>query len=199
MVSPEQLFNQNQKLVYYCMKGLNIPASWYEDCIQEGMLELWRVCQGFDVDKGYKIATYAVPCIRGAIMRFHREKISTIRVPGSMWEEGRAGEVQIGSLDALVDTEKSEGTTFGDLIPAEPDFYPNLFEDTIDDFLNTIPPSVYHDVAEEVLYGLAFGEKLTQKELAEKYGQSQPTISRLTEKAKRKFKEFLNSIDKGGE
>lgn len=199
MVSPEQLFNQNQKLVYYCMKGLNIPSAWYEDCIQEGMLELWRVCQGFDVDKGYKFATYAVPCIRGAIMRFYREKISTIRVPRGMWEEGRAGEVQIGSLDALVDAEKSEGTTFGDLIPAEPDFYPNLFEDTIDDFLNTIPPSVYHDVAEEVLYGLAFGEKLTQKELAEKYGQSQPNISRLTKKAKRKFKEFLNSVDKGGE
>lgn len=177
------------------MKGLNIPPNWYEDCIQEGMLELWRVCQTFDTDKGCAFATYAVPCIRGAIMRFCREKISTIRIPKEIWYSGQAGEIQIGSLEALVDVDKSEGTTFGDLIPAKPDFYSNLFEDTLDDFLNTIPPSIYHDVAEEVLYGLAFGEKPTQKELAEKYGQSQPNVSRLSSRAIRNFKEFLNSID----
>lgn len=177
------------------MKGLSIPSAWREDCIQEGMLELWRVCRTFDTDKGCTFATYAVPCIRGAIRRFCREKTSTIRIPRGIWDSGRVDEVYIGSLDALVDVDKSEGTTFGDFIPAEPDFYPNLFEDTIDDFLNTIPPSIYHNVAEEVLFGLAFGEKPTQKELAEKYSQSQHNISKLTNKAIRKFKEFLNSID----
>lgn len=199
MVPPKQLFDENQKLVYYCMKSIQVPSLYYEDCVQEGLLELWRVCQTFDVDKGYKFATYAVPCIRGAIQRFCREKISTIRIPCDMWEAGRAGELQIGSLDALVDAEKSEGTTFGDLISSEPDFYPTLFEDTIDDFLKTIPKGRHRDIAEEVLYGSAFGEKLTQEALAEKYGISQPQVCRLTNRAKENFKKFLQEVDKGGE
>jgi RNA polymerase sigma factor (sigma-70 family) len=198
-MSPKELFDQNQKLVHFCMKGVRVPPAWYDDCIQEGLLELWRVCQTFDSDKGYTFATYAIPCVRGAIMRFCREKISTIKIPRSIWYSGRAGELQIGSLDALVDAEKSEGATFGDLISAEPDFYPTLFEDTIDDFLRTIPAGRHRDIAEEVLYGLAFGDKPEQKSLAEKYHLSQPQVSRLSTRAKEDFKRFLQEIDTGGE
>lgn len=196
-MSPEQLFNENQNLVYYCMKRIQVPSMYYEDCIQEGLLALYRACQTFDVDKGYKFATYAVPCIRGAILKFCRDKVSTIHIPRGVWEEGRARELQIGSLDALVNEEQSEVSTFGDLIPSEPDFYPNLFEDTIDDFLKTIPEGRYRNIAEEALYGLAFGDKPDQNDLAVKYGLSQPQVSRLITRAKENFKKFLQEVDRG--
>lgn len=133
-MTPEQLFEKNQNLVYYCMKRVSCPKAWYEDCLQEGFMELWRVCQKFDPSRGLAFATYAVPCIQGAMQRFCRENCSTIRIPRSMWEKGEVDQVIIGSLDALVDDEKSDSTTYGDFIPAEPDFYPGLFEDQIDDF-----------------------------------------------------------------
>lgn len=198
-MSPEELFNENQSLVYYCMKRIQVPSMYYEDCIQEGLLELYRVCQTFNVSKGYKFATYAVPCIRGAIQKFCRGSVSTIRIPRDVWKEGRAHELQIGSLDALVNAERSEVSTFGDLIPSEPDFYPNLFEDTIDDFLKTIPEGRNRNIAEEELYGLAFGDKPAQKDLAVKYGLSQAQVSRLTTRAKENFKKFLEVIDRGCE
>lgn len=194
-MSPKELFDQNQNLVYYCIKSLNIPSTWYDDCIQEGMLGLWRACQEFDLDKGCKFATYAVPCIRGSIIRFCRDKIPTIRIPRHVWESGRAGEIKISSLDELIDIEKSKNTTLGDFIPAEPDFYPTLFEDTIDDFLRTLPKGKYRDIAEEVLYGLAFGDKPTQKFLAEKYNMSQAMACRLSMRARENFKKFLQRID----
>lgn len=198
-VSPKELFDQNQKLVYFCMKGVHVPSVRYDDCVQEGMLALWLACQAFDSDKGYTFATYAIPYVRGAIMRFCRDKISTIRIPRSIWYSGRASELQIGSLDAPIDARKSEYTNVGDLIPAEPDFYPTLFEDTLDDFLRTMPAGKHRDIAEEVLYGLAFGDKPAQKYLAEKYHLSQSRVSRLSTRAKEDFKKFLQETEAGGE
>lgn len=193
---PEQLFEENMKLVHYCFKGLPCPPMWREDCIQEGMMELWRVCQRFDSGKGVAFSTYAVPCIRGAMQRFLREKVSVIKIPRTMFEDGTYTNIQIGSLDAVIDDESSNKSTSGDLIPAEPDFYPNLFDDTLEEFLATIPPGSYHDIAEEVLYGCAYGEPPTQAQLAVKYGMSQPNVSRMRTRARKAFRAFLDSIDK---
>lgn len=33
-MTQEQLFEKNKNLVYYCMKRVNCPKAWYEDCLQ---------------------------------------------------------------------------------------------------------------------------------------------------------------------
>jgi len=192
-MTPEQRFNDNIKLVHYCMKKVTYPALYQEDVRQEGMLALWRVSQSFDESRGFAFATYAVPCIIGSMKRFVRENCSTIRIPRTMWENGET--IAVGSLDALIDAEKSESTTFGDLIPSEPDFYPELFEDQLDDFLATVTNARRRDIYEEFAYGPAYGDQPTQQELAKKYGYSQPQIGRLRKRFREEFQNFLNRID----
>lgn len=196
-MTPEQRFNDNIKLVHYCMKKVSCPALYQEDVRQEGMLALWRVSQSFDESRGVAFSTYAVPWIIGSMRRFVRENCSTIRIPRTMWENGET--IAVGSLDALIDDEKSDTTTFGDLIPGEPDFYPELFEDQLEDFLATVTNVRYRDLYEEFAYGPAYGDQPTQQELAEKYGYSQPQIARLRKRFREEFQNFLNRIDEGGE
>lgn len=111
--------------------------------------------------------------------------------------EREVDQVIIGSLDALVDDEKSDNTTYGDFIPAEPDFYPGLFEDQIDDFLATLPDGRYKDVCEEFAYGAAYGESPKQEDMAVKYQCSQPQIARYRKKFHEQFRQFLDNIQKG--
>lgn len=196
-MTPEQRFNDNIKLVHYCMKKVSYPALYQEDIRQEGMLELWRVSQSFDESRGFSFATYAVPCILGSMKRFVREHCSTIRIPRPMWENGES--IPVGSLDALIDDDRNDTATFGDLIPGEPDFYPELFEDQLDDFLATVTNVQYRDIYEEFAYGAAYGDIPTQHELATKYGYSQAQVSRLRKEFRTEFRNFLNRIDKGGE
>lgn len=194
-MTPEQRFNDNIKLVHYCMRKLSYPALYQDDVRQEGMLALWRACQSFDESRGFAFATYAVPWILGSIRKFIRNSCSTIRIPRPVWDRGEAGSVVVDSLDALIDVEKRNSGTFGDLIPSEPDFYPELFEDQIDDFLATVANDRYRDIYEEFAYGAAYGESPTQQELSEKYGYSQPQIARLRKKFREEFRLFLNRID----
>lgn len=196
-MTPEQRFKDNIKLVHYCMKKVSYLALYQEDIRQEGMLALWRASQSFDESRGFAFSTYAVPYILGNMRRFVREKCSTIRIPRTMWEKGET--IPVGSLDALIDADKSEVTTFGDLMPGEPDFYPELFEDQIDDFLATVTNARHRDLYEEFAYGAAYGDQPTQQELARKYGYSQPQIARLGKRFRAEFLDFLNRIDKGGE
>lgn len=198
-MTPQELFEQNQRLVYYCLKGIPCPPMWIEDLKQEGLLELWRVAQRFNPELGYSFSTYAVPSIRGAMQRFARDKMSTIRIPRSMWDDGTYADVQIMSLNSTIrdHTNAESDTEFAGLIPGEEDFYPNIFEDTLDDFLETIPPGRYRDVAEEFMYGCAYGESPNQSYLAEKYNCSQAQISRYRRQMLADYQRFLNSIDKG--
>lgn len=193
-MTPEQRFNENIKLVHYCMKNLTYPAMYQEDVRQEGMLALWRAAKSFDESRGFAFSTYAVPWIRGCMKRFIRDNCSTIRISRAMWEDGEM--ITVGSLDALIDEEKSESTTVGDLIPSEPDFYPELFEDQIDDFLATVTNTRYRDIYEEFVYGAAYGDAPTQRELADKYGYSQGQIAKLKKNFREEFKLFLNRVDK---
>lgn len=192
-MSPEERFEKNQRVVYYCAQKLHCPQSWKEDCIQEGMIELWRVCQSFDESRGNAFTTYAIPCVQGVMRRFCREKISMIKVPRSNLEDGTYTELIIGSLDIPVGDDIE--TTMGDLVPAKPDFYPRLFEDQLDDFLATIEGR-YCDVAEEWVYNLLYGESISQKELAKKYNCSQPQVNRYISRFKKEFQQWLSSIDK---
>lgn len=48
-------------------------ASNKEDIYQEAYCGLWKACLNFDETKGFAFSTYAVPTIRGQILRFRRD------------------------------------------------------------------------------------------------------------------------------
>lgn len=193
----EERFQSNQNLVYYLVKQYKIHSSDYQDAIQEGMLGLWIACTRFDETKGFEFTTYAVPTIRGYISKFLRDKTNTIRIPRAVWESGEEISITTVSLDNIIDTEKEE-RSYHEIIPSEPDFYPELFEDSLEDFLDTIPKGRYHDVCEEFAYGCAYGEQPAQEFLAKKYQVSQAQISRYQKRFREQFHDFLNRIDYGG-
>lgn len=192
-MTPEELFDQNTKLVYYLIWKFKIPQNHYDDVVQEAMLGLWEACVRFKPELGYEFSTYAVPMIQGRIQKYRRDKISLIRIPRSCYERGETIDLVISSLDDQI-TDSSD-STFWDLAPGTNDFYPNLFEDQIEEFLETKRGMKYYAVYEELLYGCAYGEEPNQVEIAEKYNLSQPSVSRLFNRCRKEFRIFLNQID----
>lgn len=76
----------NLKLVvtlakYYLGHGLSM-----EDLISEGNMGLFRALDSFDIDKGYRFSTYAVPHIKQKMLRALYDKSRSIRVPTHIGE-----------------------------------------------------------------------------------------------------------------
>lgn len=77
---PEDLFENNQKLVYYVYQNTIIinnksTQSWKDDIIQEGMLALWRACNRFEEKQGIAFSTYAYTCIYNAMSCYVHRRI----------------------------------------------------------------------------------------------------------------------------
>lgn len=50
-----------------------------DDIIQSGYEGLWKACLRFDESKGYEFSTFAVPYIKGTIMRMLRDETDTLK------------------------------------------------------------------------------------------------------------------------
>lgn len=71
----------NLKLVVYVAKryvGRGLP---YLDLIQEGNVQLIKSVDRFDINMGYRFATYAGDCIEGAIIKAIEQQSRLIRLP----------------------------------------------------------------------------------------------------------------------
>lgn len=75
----KQLIERNLRLVWSVAKQYRGLAE-FMDMIQEGTIGLIRAIDKFEVEKGYRLSTYAVPTIRRAIRRFFNNN-HLIRLP----------------------------------------------------------------------------------------------------------------------
>ena len=82
----DQIVNANLRLVVSIAKRYIGHGVTFLDLIQEGNLGLITAVDKFDVEKGYKLSTYATWWIRQAITRAISDKGRTIRVPVHMME-----------------------------------------------------------------------------------------------------------------
>lgn len=197
-MTPNELFQKNQKLVYKCLKTLRYPRGHADDLIQEGLIGLWEAAQRFDSERGVQFSTFAWAYIRGRMMKYCRDQVCVVRLPRRAWDNHEVDNLQFLSLDSELD-DSPNAATLANLIPGEPDFYPNLFDDQIDDFLATLPDGKFKSVCEEFAYGSAYGDRPNQKELARKYNITQPQISRYRKKFLTQFESWLNQVDEGGD
>ncbi len=68
----DKFIEENMGLVHLCAKRFINRGTEYEDLIQIGSVGLLKAAANFDVDRGLKFSTYAVPVIMGEIKGYFR-------------------------------------------------------------------------------------------------------------------------------
>lgn len=83
----EKLITSNLRLVASIAKKYMYRGLQFMDLVQEGILGLVRAIEKFDVDRGFKLSTYATWWIRQAISRALVDQADLVRKPVHMAEQ----------------------------------------------------------------------------------------------------------------
>ena len=221
-----KLIKGNLKLVLSVLKRFRNRNYAADDLFQIGCIGLIKAIDNFDITKGVRFSTYAVPMIVGEIKRYLRDN-QEIRVSRSLRKiayqalqtkdelrEKQSREPSIKELaekleiskEKLVyalEATKSPISLFKSVFEEEGDslflFQQLESEENIEDVVDSInlrDALNNLNAREETIIRLRFYEGLTQAEIADKIGISQAQISRLQSKILAKLSNFL---DGGGE
>ncbi len=71
----EYVIKENLGLVYHIVNRFKVSAFDREDLVQVGMMGLFAAARSFDLNRGVKFSTYAVPFILGNIKKELRTKV----------------------------------------------------------------------------------------------------------------------------
>ena len=161
MTKQEELFVQNEKLVYFVLNKIlrEIPnfKMYKDDMMQQGFLGLLRACRNFDKDKGNKFSTYASKTIKGYMYKYIEKELRS----------RRKHRLQFVSLE----TEVNEKTTLADTIVSEPYETPWIFTDK-------------RLTDKQLLVCKLLYEGYNQTEIGKELGCSQVQISRIIKQIK---------------
>lgn len=195
-MNPDQLFQDNQKLVGFCynkyIRHLNISDT--EDIIQQGMLALWKASLQYDDSKGIEFSTYAIHYISGYMRRYVRDKCNVIRIPSTAFSSNNRELISllsnVESLDKTI-SGTSDSITLLDKLESNPDDYKRLTWDLIDTFLSTIRNRRDREIMRVYYYVVANGDKMTQKQISAKFHVCRSTVARIIDKYNSEFREFI--------
>ena len=177
-----KLIEHNLRLVVYVAKKYDVNSSYLEDLVSIGCLGLIKAITTFDIDKNFKLATYASRCIENEIL-MHLRKTSKQRLEVSIDEP------------LNVDYDGNE-LLLADILSIQED---NVIDEICDDEQRKVMYKAIEQLKpreKEIIklrYGLDNGEEMTQKDVADKLNISQSYISRLEKKIIKKLKSKLNN------
>lgn len=178
----EKLIEHNLRLVVYVAKKYEVNSSYLEDLVSIGCMGLIKAITTFDIDKNFKLATYASRCIENEIL-MHLRKTSKQKMEVSIDEP------------LNVDYDGNE-LLLADILSIPDD---NIVEDLCEDEQRKVMYEAINELKpreREIItlrYGLNNCEEMTQKDVADKLNISQSYISRLEKKIIKKLKNKLNS------
>lgn len=82
----ERLILMHRSMVAFLARRFVERGELFEDIMQVGMLGLIYALDGYDINRGMKFSTFAIPTISGEIRRYFRDKVSGMRVPRQLQE-----------------------------------------------------------------------------------------------------------------
>lgn len=168
----EELVLNNINLIYLVLKR-HKKYEVLDDYFDLGMIGLVNAAKTYSEDSGFTFSTYAYKCIENEILKTRRKELALKR---------GAGQPSI-SLETTI-TCKDENIKLLDMIPdkfnleeyiIQNEFYEELYKE-IDD----LPERNKFVICS--IFGLKDYEKLTERELAQKFNISQPVVNRLKNK-----------------
>ena len=99
----ERLILMHRSLVMFLARRFVDRGELFEDVMQVGMLGLIYALDGYDLGRGVKFSTFAIPTISGEIRRYFRDKGSAMRVPRQLQELHGVLQTRIEQLTQQLD------------------------------------------------------------------------------------------------
>ena len=99
----ERLILMNRSMVMFLARRFADRGELFEDVLQVGMLGLIYALDGYDLNRGVKFSTFAIPTISGEIRRYFRDKVSGMRVPRGLQELHATLQIRIEELTQQLD------------------------------------------------------------------------------------------------
>ncbi|WP_027339589.1 SigB/SigF/SigG family RNA polymerase sigma factor [Halonatronum saccharophilum] len=213
----DKLVNSNLRLVLSILKRFKRSDHPIDDLFQVGCIGLMKAVDNFDINRGLKFSTYAVPMIIGEIKRYIRDN-RKIRVSRSLrklayqvlklkeqlrQKNGKeptiseiAEKLEISKEEIIyaLDATKTPISLFKPVFQGEgEDLYlvdQLSIEDKVDwtEHINMKEAFNRLEPRELMIIKLKFYEGATQSEIAQRIGLSQAQISRIQKKALKKLK-----------
>lgn len=177
------LIERNLRLVVYIARKFENTGINIEDLVSIGTIGLIKAVNTFDVEKKIKLATYASRCIENEILMFLRRN-NKVRVEVSFDEP------------LNVDWDGNE-LLLSDVLGTEVDtIYKDIEEEVDRDLLYGALEKLGERERRimELRFGLAGGEEMTQKDVADLLGISQSYISRLEKRIIKRLRKEFNKM-----
>ena len=192
-LAKDKLINANLRFVVSVSKKYQGKGLALEDLISEGNLGLMNAIDHFDVERGYRLISYAVWWIRQAIVRAIYEKGRLIRLPSNKIQELAQLDMDKNTALTLIaqDTlsldeplSQTDNTlTTKDLLEDEQSKSPSkqainsVLRDELEEFLQTLETRS----AEIIRYRFGLGDTgpLTLKEIGERYDMSRERVRQI--------------------
>lgn len=99
----ERLILMNRSMVMFLARRFMDRGELFEDVLQVGMLGLIYALDGYNLERGVKFSTFAIPTISGEIRRYFRDKVSGMRVPRGLQELHATLQTRIEELTQQLD------------------------------------------------------------------------------------------------
>jgi len=170
-------------LVYLVSSRYKKSILEYDDVVGYGMIGLVKAAKKFDKRLGYTFSTYAVPLIRGEILKAIRDKSGLI---GSR-KDKQEGNASVALPFSVLMLEKEEDKDISFEIPIGDTFVDEIIENLdIRQAMNKLS-----DIEKKVLFKKYWEEK-TQSMTADELGVSQAEISRKLRRALDSISSYIN-------
>ena len=176
----QTLIERNLRLVVYIARRFENTGINIEDLISIGTIGLIKAINTFRADKNIKLATYASRCIENEILMYLRKNSS------------QRTEV---SLDEPLNTDwDGKELLLSDVLGTEGDVVMRPIEADVDRKLLRDAVAKLSGREQEIItmrFGLGGRRELTQKEVADRLGISQHSISRLEKRIMARLKKEM--------